>query len=301
MKKKIVFMFSAIITTTVLVAQTGKENIDRLCGCFEVSFKYAETFAPEKEYKFHEREQIMGVTELALPLVNTDKKVVIQHLLVMGSGTIVKHWREDWTYENPVQWVYKGDKVWEKVTLPAAGVKGKWSQSVWEVTDAPRYQGSAPWQVVNGHTIWESTADAPLPRREYTQRSDYNILNRTNRLVITDKGYDHIQENKKIIRSNGSDQLLVEERGLNGYEQLDKGDCAAGEKYWEVHKGFWLALEQEWEKLLEAKNRITLTEKVGDQELMTKLFAMADEWKAQKLTAADVNSKIKAVLEKHIQ
>ncbi|WP_018630472.1 DUF6607 family protein [Niabella aurantiaca] len=299
--KKILLIAGAAITTTTLMAQTGKENIDKLCGCFEVSFKYAETFAPEKDYKFHEREQIIGVTELALPLVNTDKKVVIQHLLVMGSGTVIKHWREDWTYENLVQWVYKGDKVWEKTTLPAADVKGKWSQSVWEVTDAPRYQGSAPWQVVNGHTIWESTTDAPLPRREYTQRSDYNILNRTNRLVITRKGYDHVQENKKIIRANGADKLLVEERGLNGYEKLDKEDCAAGARYWEEHKGFWLALEQEWDKLLDAKSRIKLTEKVGNQELMPTLFAMADEWKEKKLTAADVNGRIKTILEKHIQ
>lgn len=299
--KKIVLILGAAVTTATTMAQTGKENVDKLCGCFEVSFKYAETFAPEKDYKFHEREQIMGVTELALPLVNTDRKVVIQHLLVMGNGTIVKHWREDWTYENPVQWIYKGDKVWEKVTLPAAEVKGKWSQSVWEVTDAPRYQGSASWQVVNGHTIWESTADAPLPRREYTQRSDYNILNRTNRLAITEKGYDHIQENKKIIRANGTDKLLVEERGLNGYEKLDKEDCAAGEKYWEEHKGFWLALEEEWTKVLDRRNRIKLTEKTGDSDLMARLFEMADEWKEKKLTAADVNNKIKAVLEKHIQ
>ncbi len=291
----------AAMLSAPAIAQNGKENIDKICGCFEVSFKYAETFAPEKDYKFHDREQIMGVTELALPLVNTDKKVVIQHLLVMGNGTIVKHWREDWTYENPVQWVYKGDKVWEKVTLPAADVKGKWSQSVWEVTDAPRYQGSAPWQLVNGHMIWENTADAPLPRREYTQRSDYNILNRTNRLVITDKGYDHNQDNKKIIRANGTDKLLVEERGLNGYERVDKEDCAAGEKYWEEYKGFWLALEQEWEKVLNAKDQIRLTEKVGDEDLMTRLFSMADEWKEKKLTASDVNAKVGAVLAKHIQ
>ncbi|MBZ4189620.1 DUF6607 family protein [Niabella beijingensis] len=299
--KKIVLILSAAVTTATAMAQTGKENVDKLCGCFEVSFKYAETFAPGKDYKFHEREQIIGVTELALPLINTDRKVVIQHLLVMGNGTIVKHWREDWTYENPVQWVYKGDKVWEKASLPAAEVKGRWSQSVWEVTDAPRYQGSAPWQVVNGRTIWESTADAPLPRREYTQRSDYNILNRTNRLMITEKGYDHVQENKKIIRASGTDKLLVEERGLNGYEKLDKEDCAAGEKYWEEHKGFWLALEEEWAKILDSRNRIKLTEKTGDSDLMARLFEMADEWKEKKLTAADVNSKIKTVLEKHVQ
>ncbi|MFT4095210.1 MAG: hypothetical protein QM640_16385, partial [Niabella sp.] len=260
MRKALSFII-AVLMTTLALAQNGKENVDKLCGCFEVSFKYAETFSPDKDYKFHDRETIAGVTELALPIINTDKRVVIQHLLVM-SGTVVKHWREDWTYENPVQWVYKGDKVWEKVTVPAAAVKGKWSQSVWEVTDAPRYQGASEWLKVNGHTIWENTADAPLPRREYTQRSDYNILNRTNRLVITNKGYDHIQDNKKVLRANGTDKLIVEEKGLNGYEKLPESECAEGKQYWEEHKGFWIALQQEWDKLLDARSSVKLTEKV---------------------------------------
>src|SRR5690606_32650279 len=147
-------------------------------------------FSPDNDYKFHDREKIQGATELALPIINTDKRVVIQHLLIVGNDMVVKHWREDWTYENPVQWNYKANKVWEKVTLNKNDVKGKWSQSVWEVTDAPRYQGSAPWQFVNGYTIWENTADAPLPRREYTKRSDYNILNRTNRIRLSETGYD---------------------------------------------------------------------------------------------------------------
>lgn len=300
--KKITLLLGAAMVTGIALAQNGKENIDKLCGCFEVSFKYVETFAPEKDYKFHERDKdILGVTELALPLVNTDKKVVIQHLLVMGNGGIVKHWREDWAYENPVQWNYIGNKTWEKKTLSKADVKGKWSQSVWEVTDAPRYQGSAPWQVVNGHTIWENTADAPLPRREYTQRKDYNILNRTNRLVITNTGYDHVQDNKKVIRTEEGDKTLVEEKGLNRYEIQDKTNCTAGEKYWEEHKGFWLALEQEWQKIMESKNRIELIEQVDGKDLMTRLFAMADEWKEKKITAANVNTKIKEVLTQHVQ
>ncbi|GAB3006595.1 hypothetical protein GCM10027051_02470 [Niabella terrae] len=283
------------------MAQNGKENVDKLCGCFEVSFKYAETFAPNKEYKFHERESILGVTELALPIVNTDNRVVIQHLLVMSNGMVIKHWREDWTYENPVRWVYKGDKVWEKLQLNASDVKGKWSQSVWEVTDAPRYQGASAWLQVNGHSIWESSADAPLPRREYTQRSDYNILGRTNRIQLHDKGYDHIQDNRKIIRKDGKDELLVEEKGLNGYEKLDPADCEDGRKYWEAHKGYWVALQEEWDKLLDAKSSVTLTEKVGDQDFMGRLFALADDWKAGKLTEANVHTTLAALLATHVK
>ncbi len=296
--KKVFNIVVAAVLSASATAQTGKENIDKLCGCFEVTFKYAETFSPDKDYKFHDREKIQGATELALPIINTDKRVVIQHLLVVGNGMVVKHWREDWTYENPVQWNYKGDKVWEKVSLNKNDVKGKWSQSVWEVTDAPRYQGSAPWQFVNGHTIWENTTDAPLPRREYTQRSDYNILNRTNRLVIKNDGYDHVQDNKKVLRADGSDKIIAEEKGLNLYEKADEADCEAAAKYWEEHKGFWTAVQQEWDKVLSAKSTIKL---VNDNELMNTLFKLADDWKAKTLTAGNVNTTLAGVLAKHIQ
>jgi hypothetical protein len=296
--KKYIILNLALCIGIGSLAQNGKENIDKLCGCFEVTFKYAETFSPDKDYKFHDREKIQGATELALPIINTDKRVVIQHLLVVGNGMVVKHWREDWTYENPVQWNYKGDKVWEKVSLNKNDVKGKWSQSVWEVTDAPRYQGSAPWQFVNGHTIWENTTDAPLPRREYTQRSDYNILNRTNRLVIKNDGYDHVQDNKKVLRADGSDKIIAEEKGLNLYEKADEADCEAAAKYWEEHKGFWTAVQQEWDKVLSAKSTIKL---VNDNELMNTLFKLADDWKAKTLTAGNVNTTLAGVLAKHIQ
>ena len=296
--KQILGVLAGALMALPATAQKGKENIDKLCGCFEVTFKYAETFSPDKEYKFHDREKIQGATELALPIVNTKNRMVIQHLLVVGNGVVVKHWREEWTYENPVQWNYKGDQVWEKVLLDKASVKGNWSQSVWEVTDAPRYQGSAPWQLVNGHTIWENTVDAPLPRREYTQRSDYNILNRTNRLVIRQDGYHHVQDNKKVLRVNGEDKVITEEKGLNLYEKADASTCEEAAKYWETHKGFWIAVQQEWDKILTEKSTIKLSD---TNELMNTLFKLAGDWKEKTVTSANVNSTVAAVLAKHIQ
>lgn len=76
----------------------GKKNIEKLCGCFDVEFKYAETFSPDVNYKFHDREEL-SARELALPIEIAEKKVVIQHLLVMGDTSVIKHWREDCVYE----------------------------------------------------------------------------------------------------------------------------------------------------------------------------------------------------------
>src|SRR5689334_2003652 len=172
-------------------AQAGRPNVDKLCGCFDVEFKYAETFSPNKNYKFHDREEISGGTEYVFPVEVSDKRIVMQHLLVVTDSMIIKHWREDWTYENPVIWKYKGDKVWAKEKLDPAQVKGKWTQAVWEVSDAPRYQGASEWVKTDNQIFWQNTADAPLPRREYSVRSDYNVLRRGNRLVLTEDGYTH--------------------------------------------------------------------------------------------------------------
>ena len=75
---------------------------------------------------------------------------MIQHLLVITDSMIVKHWREEWTYENPVIWRYKGDRTWVKETVPAEQVKGKWTQTIWEVADEPRYQGFSQFVNLDG-------------------------------------------------------------------------------------------------------------------------------------------------------
>ena len=227
--KKIFGALAAVVVSAGLQAQTVKDKqyVDRLCGCFEVEFKYAETFSPDKNYKYHDREEISGGTELTFPVEVSDKRVVMQHLLVITDSMIIKHWREDWTYENPTVWKYQGDKIWTKEQLKPEQVKGKWTQSVWEVSDAPRYSGASDWVTTDGRTFWQNTTDAPLPRREYSVRSDYNILKRSNRLVLNDNGYVHEQDNQKIIRKNGNDKLLVEEKGINSYKRIDDKQCAA--------------------------------------------------------------------------
>lgn len=282
--------------TTLLTAQPqqDKKIIDKLCGCFQVDFRYAETFSPTPDYKYHDREETGGTAELALPIEVSDRKIVIQHLLIVGQNTVVKHWREEWTYENPVIWKYKGDRLWIKETVPAEAVKGKWTQTVWEVADEPRYQGSSQFVDLDGKIIWQNTTDAPLPRREYTVRSDYNILRRTNRLNITDSGYLHEQDNKKIIRNNGTDQLLVEEKGHNIYKRIDKKECAAAREYWEKNADYWGRVRKIWAEYLNAHDRISLKNKIGDKFLHEYLMGLAKDFLAKKIADREIDDRIKA-------
>ncbi|MFT3909846.1 MAG: hypothetical protein QM737_10505 [Ferruginibacter sp.] len=295
MRKIITIAFLLFVLTVSIHAQASidKSNVESLCGCFNVEFKYAETFSPDTAYKYHNREEISGGTELVMPVEVSENKIVMQHLLVIDTDVIVKHWREDWTYENPVIYKYQGNKVWTKSLLNAGEIKGKWTQSIWEVSDEPRYQGIAAWNTIDGKTFWLNTTDAPLPRREYSVRSDYNVLRRTNKINITGNGYIHEQDNQKIIRANGIDKLLVEEKGINSYERISDSKCAPAKAYWEKYKLYWTKVKSIWDDYVATHDTITLKTKVGGKVLHQYLYDLAKDYSSGKLKEKQINDKIK--------
>jgi hypothetical protein len=256
------------IITAILVlgsvaagAQSKKdaESIKSLCGCYDIEFKYAETFATDTAYKIR-KPYIAKGTEWVEMIEEKPGKYVMQHLLVINDTTIIKHWREDWTYENTTLLAFNKSAAWKKITLPADQVKGQWTQTVWEVDDAPRYQGTASWIHADGKNYWQNNTDAPLPRREYSIRSDYNVLNRTNTISITKDGWIHEQDNQKIVRKDGeADKLLVQEKGYNIYHKVPDTKCTGAKKWWEQNKAKWVAVRKEWdEKIQKAATEVTL-------------------------------------------
>lgn len=300
MKKILLAILTVSSFTTDLAAQNGKENIEKLCGCFSVNFKYAETFSPDNTYKFHEREE-MNATELVLPIEKSDRKMVMQHLLVINDTMIIKHWREEWEYESPVLYEYAGNKTWNKKQLPASDVAGKWTQTVWEVNDEPRYQGISSWIANDGKVFWESTADAPLPRREYTVRNDYNIMKRHNRIVLTKDGYMHEQDNDKIVRAAGAtDKLLAQEKGYNSYYKMDNSQCAAAEKWWKTNEAFWNVVRAEWQGKISTASTVAVKARVEDKRLDEYFTALYKNWNNNKIKTADLPAKVKDVLAKFL-
>lgn len=288
------------LATNVATAQTdGKKNIEKLCGCYDVKFTYAETFAPDSNYKFHDRET-SHARELIIPIENTDKKIVLQHMLLVGGGHVIKHWREDWVYENKQLLNYTGDNTWVKEKIKNNNTTGTWTQTVWQVDDMPRYQGYSAWINNNGKTYWENTAYAPLPRREYTTRSDYNIMKRNNRIILTDYGWLHEQDNDKIIRTSKGDSLLAQEKGLNYYTKIDDSKCAVALAKWEASKEFWVVVRDQWEHYISKQNILAVKDLVDDEKLYEHLYAVEKDWKENKLSNKELEKKIKSVFEKFV-
>jgi len=252
------------------------ESIKSMCGCMEVSFEYAETISPLKDYKFHQNYKTGG-KEFAFVIEETPNKIVIQHLLIVGKNTIIKHWRQDWIYENTQFLKFEKDLSWRKKTLTKNEVKGQWSQKVYQVDDSPRYQGTGSWIHKDNKHYWESTTDAPLPRRERTKRNDYNVMKRTNRHEITSNGWVHEQDNKKIKREAGQDLLIVEEKGWNRYTRIDDSNCIAAKKWWEKNNKYWYFVRNTWDNIFNIEDKIKLEKKVGESMLFEELFNIGDE------------------------
>ncbi len=299
MFKKIAVL--SILTLAALTSgaqlQAGKKNIEKLCGCFDVEFKYAETFSPDPAYAFHERENLHG-TELVLPVEISARKIVLQHLLVINDSTIIKHWREDWIFEHPTLLQYEGNKQWTKTSVGRQEAANKWTQTVWETDDAPRYQGLSQWLHTDGRIFWQSTVNAPLPRREYSTRSDYNILKRGNRIVVTDSGWVHDQDNQKVSHTAGTaDKLIAEEKGVNNYHKINDTYCEKAKEWWAANNSFWNLVRKTWDEYIETHATIALQATIDNKTLSAHFTALAREWAAKTISEEMLTAKLRKIIQ----
>ena len=279
--KRITLFLALVLTTLNLIAQNkfdqDREAIKSLAGFYKVTFNYAETFSPNDDYKFHDRHR-SSAKEWALILEDSPKKIVIQHLLVMrGDSMIIKHWREDWTYEDSQILAFDKSDTWKKVILSENEVKGKWTQKVYQVDDSPRYQAIGTWVHVDGKHQWQSNSDSPLPRREYTERDDYNVLHRGNTLYLTKTGWMFEQDNKKIIRSEGGDKLLAMEKGLEEFVKVDPKSFGYAQTWWKEQEKFWKDARETWDAVFTENNVIKLSPKVDNKLLYEQFFALGNQ------------------------
>lgn len=300
---KIAKISTLLLLSANVFAQKSQDvqAIKGQCGCHEVTFEYAETFAPKKDYKFHDRKKTGGLEWVFVDEESKDK-VVIQHLLVVGDTMIIKHWREDWQYENTDLLAYQKEMDWKPLVLSKDQVKKQWTQKVFEVNDAPRYEGTAQWIHANGKHYWENTTDAPLPRREYTTRSDYNVLRRTNHHEITDNGYIHEQDNDKVIRSAQGDEVLVKEKGLNIYSKTDDSKCKIASEWWAKNRAYWVDVRNVWGQILAQNKGLSLKSKSEDGKMMWKeLDDLVEDFKKKNVTDSNARqTAIRTVINKYL-
>ena len=122
---------------------------------------------------------------------------------------VMKHWRQDWTWQDAEIHAYAGYSTWqrEKSSHP----EGRWSQAVFQVDDSPRYKVMGAWTHSGGLSTWRSdNCPRPLPRREFSVRKDYNVLEGFHEITLAPNGWIHVQNNRKLqLEPDGSRRYLV--------------------------------------------------------------------------------------------
>ncbi|MFT6730964.1 MAG: hypothetical protein ACJA1H_002292 [Glaciecola sp.] len=300
--KKVVILSVLFFAFSFVINAQNKKQLDQdaiksMCGCFEVTFNFAETFSYSKDSVYQpSKTKTDYALEWAQLVENEDNKVSIQHLLQVGKPDnpyIVKHWRQDWLFENTNLYSFNGDNNWDFEKRSNEAVKGQWTQKVFQVDDSPRYEGSATWVHVDGKSYWENRAPAPLPRREYTKRNDYNITLRGNRQEITKEGWVHDQDNAKIVRADGQEDIIIaDEKGYNTYKKVDDSRCQGAIDWWQEHQDKWATVRAKWNDVYGRHQNLVLEEKVDNKVLYKFLFD--DEMTKE----SDINSTIESFVKK---
>lgn len=261
---------------TSAVPARDRQAILAMAGEFEVDFNFHETVALAEDYARREAKH-SGAREVVLVIDDAGDHIVLQHLLIVGDGEVIKHWRQDWTWQARERLEFTDDQTWTLRTLEPDLTRGAWTQCVFGVADAPRYCGTGRWRHDYGHATWTSDRTwRPLPRREYTTREDYNALNVENRHTITPDGWTHEQDNSKVIRENGaSRQVLVREFGFNDYRRTDDVDFAPAYEYWDATADYWARVRARWDQAF-ATGGVRLDTEVDGMPVIDGLFTLAD-------------------------
>lgn len=270
--------------------ERDRRAILAMAGGYRTSFDFLETvgftpgFTPSRPY------QSWG-TEFIYVIEDSGPLIRLQHLMVMfvtdASGKVQgpfvqKHWRQDWRYEDADLHVFVARNRWERRERTADEVRGRWSQAVFQVDDSPRYEALGEWQHQGSYSAWTSERTArPLPRREASVRSDYQILEGTNRHTLTPTGWVQEEENLKLVlgpdgRPDPTVPYLARELGVARYERIVGFDFSAGDRYWERSGAFWRDVRAAWDEVYAERDAFEYLEEVAGQEMFVPLFDYAN-------------------------
>jgi hypothetical protein len=269
--------------------EQDRQAILAMAGNFDVDFDFRETVPLAAGYQLKKPKRTGG-SEIIRVVEDRGTFISLQQLLVVGEGEdsgVVKHWRQDWTYEPASVLVFIGGNAWETRPVPAAERAGKWSQTVYQVEDSPRYGAVGAWTHDNGVSQWTSSAEIrPLPRRDMTSRDDYDAMLAVNRHVITPFGWVQEEDNSKLVL-RGAPHTLVREVGVNTYRHTNDFAVKRGEAYWAATKDFWALIRADWAKLEKNHSAFGLTIQGEPEALYIPILTLADDVEAGTITTAD--------------
>jgi hypothetical protein len=271
--------------------ERDRRAILAMAGGYRVTFDFLEItpFAPDA--KRDKPYQSWG-TERVYVDRDEGKLISLSHILEMrivdkdgkvSEPFVTKHWRQDWQYEPAEVIAYLGRERWGRRVLTRKDVEGRWSQTVYQVDESPRYASVGKWDHSASMSTWISGDTwRPLPRREWSVRKDYQVLIGTNRHTIIPTGWVQEENNLKGVLAEdrklaGDQPYLAREYGVARYERLATPDFAAADEYYQKTRNFWGEVRDAWAARFRATPQITLRAPVDQAGLFRALFEHADK------------------------
>jgi hypothetical protein len=284
-----------------------------MAGPYRVDFNFLETVGFSENYE-RDRPYHSWGTEYVYVIEDQPEFISLQHVMVMYFNTedggvsepmVMKHWRQDWTYEDDTQWVYQGNNSWKKQHIDKEQRTGRWSQAVFQVDDSPRYEAMGQWQHNPSFSSWISdTTQRPLPRREYSVRDDYHVLEGFNRHTIHRFGWVQEEENwKKVLGDSGQTMAyLSKEEGIGRYHRITGTDFEPGKVYMEQAGPFWADVRNSWKELMIERDELAINKQVDGVSLFMPLFQYASEvTQMESYDSVMGRAKAEEIIHKHLR
>ena len=280
--------------------ERDRRAILAMSGGFRTSFDFLETLGFTEGHIPARPYQSWG-TEYIYVVEDKNTFISLQHILVMyfqpstdlkPEPMVMKHWRQDWHFEDDNIHTFQGFNTWKEKTLDPKQLEGRWSQSVYQVDDSPRYQSIGSWEHTGNYSSWESEETwRPLPRREFSVRSDYDVLVGTNKHTITPSGWVQEEENLKVkLEQTGTlastSPILAKEIGLARYERILDHDWTPGDDYWHKTGVFWQSVRKIWSGLIQDQPNLRLDEeKLKSKPMFMTVFDLANKFSDSKINS----------------
>ena len=303
--------FSNLQAPNLDVKERDRRAILAMAGDYRTSFDFIETVGFTEGYQPRAPYQSWG-TERVYVVANELEFVSLQHIIVMhfldadgfeSEAMVVKHWRQDWQYEDAEVHAFQGRGAFLRRPLEQSIREGAWTQTVYQVDDSPRYEAVGRWIHAPGVSYWQSDdRRRPLPRREFSVRDDYQALYGSHRITITPAGWTQEEDALKLVldennRPSSSQPYLAREAGLSRYDRVLDYDFSAGDDYWQNTGVFWSRVRQYWNALYKAESEFSFVKSVEGVPMFMALFGMAGEKFG---SVADMDEAIAALLAPYV-
>ena len=305
--RSVSLQFLAAADAEIETFERDRLAILAMAGNYRTSFDFIETVGFTAAYHPPAPYQSWG-TEFVTVVEESERFISLQHILVMRialpSGEIsepmvMKHWRQDWTYEPTQITEFVGNQKWETRSLTPESTRKKWLQSVYQVDDSPRYQSLGNWQHLQNYSSWQSdTTWRPLPRREFSVRDDYDVLIGTNKHTINPTGWVQEEENLKVsLQESGEHRVLAKEVGLARYERISNWDWSEGHRYWSDTEPFWREVRRQWSAEFSVDTNLQIKKNIDGLPLYAAMFRLAQT--TQTSDRATMSEQIRSIIKKY--